>query len=210
MGRCGAPCEGHESAQSYSVHVEGVRAAMHDSADDVVQALSTRIDRLAGALRYEEAARHRDRLSAFLRAAARYQRLRPFAECAQLVAAKRSDDGGYELHVVRHGRLVAAGVVPRGAHPRPFADALIATAEAVASGPGPTPCATAEEMECVLRWLSQPGTRLVEIDGEWSCPARGAERHRSWFSDRRDDAPFADRRRLRPVHRPARALGSFA
>jgi DNA polymerase-3 subunit epsilon len=211
MGRCGAPCAGHETAQSYAVHVDGVRAAMHTSADQLVGAVTLRISRLAEALRYEDAARHRDRLSAFLRAAARYQRLRPLAECALLVAARRTDDGGYEAHVIRHGRLVAAGTVPAGAHPRPYVDALVATAEAVATGPGPTPCATAEEMECVLRWLGQSGVRLVEIDGEWACPARGAERHCSWFNDRRDEsAPFADRRRLRPVHRPARALGSLA
>ena len=152
--------------------------------------------RLAAALRYEEAARHRDRLTAFLRAAARYQRLRPLADCAELVAARHLDGGGFELHVVRHGRLVGAGTVPVGAHPRPYVDAMVATAEAVALGPGPTPCATAEEMECVLRWLAQPGVRLVELDGVWACPALGAERHRTWFDDRRDGAtPFDDRRR---------------
>jgi DNA polymerase-3 subunit epsilon len=116
--------------------------------------------------------------------------------------------------VIRHGRLVAAGTAPPGAHPRPYVDALVATAEAVAAGPGPTPCATAEEMECILRWLGQPGVRLVDVDGEWSCPARGAERHREFFADRRDDAAYADRRRLRPVHQPARgsaqSLGSPA
>ena len=206
MGRCGAPCEGHESASAYAVHVAAVRAAMHACADDLVGAITRRIERMAATLRYEDAARHRDRLGAFLRAAARYQRLRPLADCAQLIAARRIDSGAWEIHVVRHGRLVAAGLTPAGAHPRPYVDALVATAEAVATGPGPTPCATAEEMECILRWLGQPGVRLVDIDGEWSCPAFGAERHRDLLGDRRDDAPFADRRRLRPVHQPARAL----
>jgi DNA polymerase-3 subunit epsilon len=210
MGRCGAPCEGRESVHDYGVHVAGVRAAMHVSPDRVVAALTSRITRLAGALRYEEAARHRDRLSAYLRVAARYQRLQPFADCRQLVAARRTDNGGYDVHVIRHGRLVAAGATPPGAHPRPYVDALVAAAEAVSTGPGPTPCATAEEMECILRWLTEPGVRLVEIDGEWSCPARGAERHDLFIRDRRDDAsPFADRRRLRPVHRPARVVGSL-
>jgi DNA polymerase-3 subunit epsilon len=210
MGRCGAPCEGRESTSAYAEHVEGVRAAMHASPDRVVAAVTRRIERLAAALRYEEAARHRDRLTAFLRAAARYQRLHALATCALLVAARRTDEGGFECHVIRHGRLVAAGTVPVGAQPLPYIDALRATAEVVAAGPGPTPCATAEEMECVLRWLAQPGVRLVDILGDWTCPALGAERHRGWF-DRRDDAsPFADRRHLRPVHRPARALGSPA
>jgi DNA polymerase-3 subunit epsilon len=207
MGRCGAPCEGRESATAYAVHVAAVRAAMHDCADDLVGAITRRISRLADALRYEDAARHRDRLGAFLRAAARYQRLRPLADCALLVAARRTERGGYEVHVIRHGRLAAAGTVPPGAHPRPYIDALVATAEAVAPGPGPTPCATAEEMECILRWLAEPGVRLVEVDGVWACPAGGAERHQDLLSKDRDQAaPFADRRRLRPAHRPARDL----
>src|SRR4051794_37913044 len=211
MNRCGAPCEGRESVAAYAVHVAAVRAAMHACADDLVGAITRRIERMAATLRYEDAARHRDRLGAFLRAAARYQRLRPLAECALLVAARRTERGGFEVHVIRHGRLVAAGTVPPGAHPRPYVDALIATAESVAPGPGPTPCATAEEMECILRWLDEPGVRLVEVDGEWACPADGAGRHRALLGDRRDDvAPFNDRRGLKPVHRPARAVGSFA
>jgi DNA polymerase-3 subunit epsilon len=35
--------------------------------------------------------------------------------------------------------------------------------------------ATPEEMECVLRWLEQPGTRLVEVEGEWVQPIHGAQ-----------------------------------
>jgi DNA polymerase-3 subunit epsilon len=106
------------------------------------------------------------------------------------------------MHVVRYGRLVAAGTSPPGAHPRPHLDALLATAETVTPAPPPLPAATAEEAECILRWLEQPGTRLVEIAGSWSLPARSA-----WsFMDLVDAAgqapaaakPFDDRRALRP------------
>jgi len=31
----------------------------------------------------------------------------------------------------------------------------------------------------VLRWLEQPGVRLVHLDGEWSCPVNGAARDRA-------------------------------
>jgi DNA polymerase-3 subunit epsilon len=125
------------------------------------------------------------------------------------VAAQPTADGGWQLHVVRHGRLAAAGVVPRGAAPRPYVDALVSTAESVAAGAGPTPASTAEEMDCILRWLIEPGTRLVELDGEWSCPAHGAESLAGWLetaeSARSAADPFADRRGLRPVHQPVRA-----
>lgn len=211
MGRCGAPCEGQESVAAYAVHVSGVRTAITGSPDAVVIALTTRIGRLAAALRYEEAARHRDRLAVFLRATARYQRLAALGRCQQLVAARRTDDEGFELHVVRHGRLAAAGTVPAGAAPRPYVDALLATAETVTPAAGPVPCATAEEMECILRWLDQPGVRLVELDGEWTCPSAGAERHRQLAATALDAAePLRDRRGLRPAHRPARALRSPA
>ena len=66
-------------------------------------------------------------------------------------------------------------------------------------------------MECVLRWLDQPGVRLVELDGEWTCPSGGAERHRGLLDTVREISPYADRRGLRPTHRPARGpLGSSA
>ncbi len=29
----------------------------------------------------------------------------------------------------------------------------------------------------MLRWLESPTIRLIEIDGEWTCPVNGATRH---------------------------------
>ena len=213
MRRCGAPCTGPaaggESTQAYAVHVTAFReAALHDPSA-VVQTLTARIAALSRAERFEDAAAARDRLAAFVRAAARSQRLAALTALPELVAARPTSDRGWELAVVRHGRLAAAGTVPRGAHPVPYVDALVATAETVLPGPGPLPAATAEEVECVLRWLEQPGTRLVRLVGTWASPARGAGRLRSWLdaadAARAAVAPFADRRGLRPQSRPARA-----
>jgi DNA polymerase-3 subunit epsilon len=210
MGRCGAPCDGRESVGEYATHVDIVRDAIESDGRAVVKALLGRIETLAAMLRYEDAAAQRDRLAAFVRAAARGQRLAALARCAQLVAARATADHGYEVAVVRHGRLAAAGTIPPGAAPRPYVDALIATAETVLSHEaGPTAYATAEEIECVLRWLEQPGTRLVEVDGAWACPAYGAGGQRMLLdlaiALAPDADPFGDRRDLRPVHRPARA-----
>ena len=127
----------------------------------------------------------------------------------ELVAARPTADLGWELAVVRRGRLVAAGVVPRGAHPAPYVDALLSSAEVVLPGPGPLPAATAEEVGCVLRWLEQPGTRLVRLEGTFASPAFGAGAQRSWLDaaaeGRAAARPFDDPRALRPVARPARA-----
>jgi len=210
MGKCGAPCDGRESPDDYALHVAAVRAAMTTDARGLVQSVLHRIETLAAMLRYEDAALQRDRLAAFVRAAARGQRLAALASCRQLVAAKATVEGGYEVIVVRHGRLAAAGTIPAGAAPRPYVDALIATAETVlVESAGPTACASAEEIECVLRWLESPGTRLVEVDGSWACPAYGAGGQRVLLDLAielpSDTDPFGDHRGLRPVHQPARA-----
>ena len=207
LDRCGAPCEGRQSVDEYAELTARVRTAIESDARAVVKSLLRRIELLADVERYEDAAQSRDRLAAFVRAAARGQRLVALARCPQLAAARLRPDNGYELAVIRHGRLAAAGVVPPGAAPRPYLDALVATAETVVhDGAGPTACASAEEMECVLRWLETPGTRLVEVVGTWSCPAYGAGGQRALLEfDLADDVdPFGDRRRLRPVHQPAR------
>jgi DNA polymerase-3 subunit epsilon len=208
MGRCNAPCAGLESVAEYGLHVDGVRLAIEHDPRRLVDALVRRIGRLSERERYEEAASHRDRLAAFLRTAARMQRLRSLTGCPELVAARPAFAGGWELAVVRYGRLAGAGESPRGASPWPYVDALLATAETVLPGPGPLPAASAEETECVLRWLEQPGSRLVKLEGTWSSPAFGAGGLREWmdlaYEGQKAVMTAEARRRLRPVHRPAR------
>jgi DNA polymerase III subunit epsilon len=203
MGRCGAPCEGGESVAAYGQHVEAVRVAFTADARRLVERLQTRIERLADHQRYEEAAVHRDRMVVFVRTAARTQRIAALAAVPHLVAARRIDEGGWEVHVVRFGRLAGAGRTPPGQDPKPYLEALVATAETVASAPPPLPAATVEETECILRWLETPGTRLVEVDGVWALPAGGAGSLGTLVgaADVADRAarPFDDRRGLRPA-----------
>lgn len=176
MGRCGAPCAGLETRDGYAVHAALARHAMLTDVGRVHSALSARMERLSAEQRYEEASVERDHLAAFVRAAARMQRLSALTRLPHLVAAAPAFDGGWELHVIRYGRLAAAGVMPRGAHPTAYVDSLVATAEQVRPGLGPTPAASAEESESILRWLESPGVRLVRVDGEWALPVNGAAR----------------------------------
>ena len=212
MRRCGAPCLGPEhgeSVEAYAAHAAAYRAAVGGDPAAVVEALTSRISALAADERFEDAAAQRDRLTAFVRATATLQRLQALTCVPELVAARPTADLGWEVAVVRRGRLVAAGTIPRGAHPSPYVDALLSTAETVLPGPGPLPAATAEEVECVLRWLELPGTRLVRLEGTYASPAFGAGGRRGWLEaaqDARSAAhPFDDRRRLRPQAQPARA-----
>jgi DNA polymerase-3 subunit epsilon len=99
-------------------------------------------------------------------------------------------------------------VIPRGADAHQYVRELTASAETVGSAPGPVPAATAEESERILRWLESPGVRLVDVDGEWTCPVAGATRHLALHDavnqSRLTLVPFDDRRAVSPVSRPAR------
>ena len=177
MGRCLSPCDGSTDALTYTAVVRRLRATMLERPDDVLDAVGRTMGALALDERFEEAGRHRDRLRAFLRAAARTQRLSALTACREVVAASRGTDGRWAVHVVRHGRLAAAGVIPPGGDAHAFVASLRAGAETVLGAPGPVPAATAAESERVLSWLEQPGVRLVDVEGSWTCPVGGAGGH---------------------------------
>lgn len=177
MGRCGAPCTGAQDVDAYAAVVAQVRAAMVLDPSPVLEVHAARIAALTAAERFEEAAAWRDRLRVFVRGAARAQRSARLGGHRQLVAARRDAGGGWEVVVVRHGRLCASTVTPAGADPRPAIEALLATAEEVTPAPAPATAAHPEESDLVLRWLEEPGVRLVDLaeDDSWACPVRGAE-----------------------------------
>ena len=174
MGRCGAPCTGHQNVEDYAVIVERAAAMIAGDSREVVQALRQRMSSLSGQERYEDAGVMRDRLLHLVRAAARAQRIAPLANSAEIVAARPAPQGGWEIICVRFGRLAGTALTPRGTHPGPYIDALTTSAESVLPTPGPAPSASAEETEKILRWLESTGVRMVAIDGQWTCPVHGA------------------------------------
>jgi len=178
MGHCLSPCDGSADADEYATEVGRVRRAMTGDPADLVASVRRHMLDLARSERFEDAAVWRDRLTSFLRAAVRTQRLRELTAVDELVAAAPHPQG-YEIHVIRYGRLAAAGILPRGVHPTAWVDALLATAETVVKGFGPIPAATAEETETLLRWLDSPGLRMVR--GSWHVPLESAARHLTPF-----------------------------
>jgi DNA polymerase-3 subunit epsilon len=207
MGRCLSPCDGSVDPPSYAAVVGRLRESLLARPDAVVESVSRRMVALAEASRFEDAGTWRDRLSAFLRGAARTQRLRALTRCPEIVGARR-EDGRWVVHVIRHGRLAAAGVIPAGAHAGEWVGQLQASAETVVAGPGPTPSTTAEETEKILRWLESDGVRLVHVEGEWTCPVGGASKHLRVHDaveeSRASLVPFDDRRSIRTEHQPVR------
>jgi DNA polymerase-3 subunit epsilon len=184
MARCGAPCDGRQDREAYAAHASAAAAAMAGDPRPVVKAGMARIEALTAEQRFEEAARARDRVAAFVRGAARRQRLSALTGVAQLVAARPSaavgGQSGWEVAVVRQGRLAGSGVTTPGVPVRQSVEAIVATAETVLAGV--TAAASPEESECILRWLAGPGVRLVELDGCWASPAWGAGGLSRWLA----------------------------
>ncbi|MGH8860524.1 MAG: DEDD exonuclease domain-containing protein, partial [Jatrophihabitantaceae bacterium] len=204
IGRCAAPCEGGATPAEYAALVDLVAAAWTGDVRPLVGPLTAKLAALSDAQRFEQAAVVRDRIATVVRACARMQRVRSVSAIADLVAARPDAAGGWEISVIRHGRLAAAGVAVRGVSPYAVIEALLATADAVSSEQP----LLAEETECILRWLEAPGTRLVHASQPWALPAHGAGGMVSWLAAdaaRRAAAPFADRRVLPVLSRPARA-----
>jgi DNA polymerase-3 subunit epsilon len=202
IGKCAAPCEGGISTDEYAALVGLVASAWTGDVRPLVQPLEAKLAALSAAQRYEHAAVIRDRIATVVRACARMQRLTSLQRIAELVAARPDGDGGWELSVIRQGRLVAAGVAACGVAPWPVVEALLATADVI----DPEHMPLAEETERLLDWLEEPDTRLVRTSDAWAMPAFGAGHLRCYLGDlRRGADPFADRRRLRVESRPARA-----
>jgi DNA polymerase-3 subunit epsilon len=174
MGRCGAPCTGAQSVQEYAAVVQDAVHALGGDSRGVVTALRTRMGTLADQERFEDAGTLRDRMLALVRGMARAQRIAPLAASPEIIAARPATSGGWEAVVVRHGRRAARTVSPRGADPMPYVDAVRGSAEVVLPAHWPAPAATPEETEKILRWLESPGVRIVDLDGEWTCPVGGA------------------------------------
>ncbi|MGY2004094.1 DEDD exonuclease domain-containing protein [Blastococcus sp. SYSU DS1024] len=205
MGRCGAPCTGAQSVPEYAGVAAVFAAAVGHDPRPLLAPLLDRVERLAAEERYEDAAVLRDRVAVLVRALRRRQRLESLAAVPELVLARPDGQGGWQLSVVRLGRLAAAGNAPRGTTVRSVLPGLLATAETVPGADDPT---SVDETELVLRWLEKPGTRLVQLTGTLACPAPGTGAYSEFLarvdSGRDAQDPFADGRSLVTRARPER------
>ena len=136
LGRCGAPCVGSQSVREYAAVSEAAVAIFWGDVRRIVQALRERLQALSDQERFEDARAVRDRVAQLVRGASRTQRLAPLAAIAELVAARRTDAGGWELVCVRHGRFAGTSVAPRGTDPMIYVESLRATAEVPTPWPG--------------------------------------------------------------------------
>jgi DNA polymerase-3 subunit epsilon len=207
MGRCGAPCTGAQSREEYASVAAVFAAAVAADPDDLLAPLLTRVERLSAEGRYEDAALLRDRVAVLVRAVRRRQRLESLATVPELVLARPDGAGGWQLSVVRRGRLVAAGVAGRGRSVRGYLADLRATAE-TPLGPDDELAASVDETELVLRWMEKPGTRLVDLTGTLASRTPGTGRYTDFLArvdaGRAERDPFGDHRPLSTRVQPDR------
>lgn len=173
MGRCARPCDHSVTPADYAWLPDAVSRAWSVDVRPVLGASRSRLATLVEQQRFEEAAQIAARLEVFARAAARHHRIAALARCAQVVAAARVA-AGWEIHVVRHGRLAAAALARPGEVPQAVARDAVTAAETVRTPAGGQPAATIEEVERVAAWLERPGVRLIECDDAWAWPLHGA------------------------------------
>jgi DNA polymerase-3 subunit epsilon len=173
----------------------GRAAALIDGLDNAALAEAVRrIAELAGRQRYESAARLRDHTVAAVEVLWRGQRLQALTAVAELVAAAPDGEGGWQLAVIRHGQLAAAGMARRGVPPMPVIDAIRAGAQVVLPQPAPLGGALVEETALVARWLTAPGVRIVYTTGDegWCTKLRSAGPWAEWAASARSARVAAD------------------
>lgn len=181
VGRCSAPCVKQEAADAYESLVTKARAVMTRDPRPAYDHHLSRMRALSAEERYEEAARMRDQVRALLHGVHRWQRLTPWWESRQTVAARWSTDsyasGAWEIVVAKHGRLARSGICPPTLNPLRFAADLTASAAHVEPPSRHGGAASTEETDLIATWMETPGVRLISHDGPaLAWPISGAKR----------------------------------
>ena len=184
MGKCGAPCIGMQSIDSYRTLTEVVHTYLSVDARPVIAQHEKRMNELAVAERFEEAAEVRNRLSAFIRGSARAQKISAISKVAEIITARKFPDSSkWEFLAIRHGRLVGSALSVNGVSLSQTIESLKLTAEVVIPEDSILPASTHEEIELLLNYLETPGLRLVEVSGSWHLPVFGSGQARASMAD---------------------------
>lgn len=168
LGHCDAPCELGPGASAYPALVQAVTRSWLGDVRPVLRGGQARLAKLAAQGRYEEAGQVTERLRAYHSASLRFHRVRSLALCPELVAAAPSRRG-WDIHVIRYGRLAAA-TSASASRARQAAEEASAQAETVLAPPPGLPAGSLDEAERIASWLESPGVRLIETRGDWAWP----------------------------------------
>lgn len=107
--KCEGPCEGFVSAEDYRAMIDRVAKVLRGKTDDVVAALGAEMEQLSAALRFEEAAKARDRF----RALSVYNEKQKVVEMKEvdrdiIALALKEDDACGVVFKVRDGKVLGS------------------------------------------------------------------------------------------------------
>ena len=161
MGKCGGPClpSGDDSAA-----LAHAQAILTGECDRVWDEQMERFAELAGHERFEQAATERDRLAALMSVSKRKERLLPLLTAPEIIGAA-AESGGWEIAVIRYGRLVGSAVAHPGQNPPDVAAELAARCPQVDRPTIAGGSAHIEESEILVNWLWRTNTRLLSWHG---------------------------------------------
>ncbi len=170
LGHCLAPCDGRIGRAEYNLMIDRVAAAFAADCAELARQMLAEAHRHARGGEYERATKWRDALQTIAEAVVATHRHAMLTGCRELVAARPTPAAGWEIHVIRRGRLAAAGVSARGADPRAAVERLRTGAEVI----GEAPAANLTELSHLQHWLSGAGVRLVVAEPALSMPNTAA------------------------------------
>jgi len=164
LGVATCPCAGTISQSDYRVIVDRVVDGLTRDPSLLLDPLAARMQALAQAQRYEEAADMRNRAAALARVLTRQRRLDALRQAGRL-ELRLPDDA---WAVVEAGLLQSTGT-DGGGHPPP---GLPLPVEGTGDPRGPLPRHMADEVATIASWLDSRATkvRIVACAGELSSP----------------------------------------
>lgn len=172
LGRCGGPCAGESDPTAYAHGIGGVAQLLSGEPADFLARCRARMAELTREERFETAAQVRDATTGLLSALAAAERRTSMSAVEEIIAAAPRADG-WEIAIIRWGRLAGSVHVPAHVNPYPAIEALAQTAEHVDRPAAGEEQTLEQESALIHRWLSDGRTRLVRTTADWSEPRLG-------------------------------------
>ncbi|WP_054953521.1 DEDD exonuclease domain-containing protein [Flaviflexus massiliensis] len=156
MGRCDAPCLTGITQPA----VPRTASNLSGLIDETVEKALENMREMSSREEFERAAEERDRLSSLIKTAARKENLRLLTSVPEL-RASRPGKKGWEIVVIRYGRLAGTATVSSAHEVLGMAETLAATTPPVQEPTLACGAAPVEETELLFAWIFSPGTRLL-------------------------------------------------
>jgi DNA polymerase-3 subunit epsilon len=171
INKCGAPCIGNQSMASYSEITATYRNLLEEDFRSLHDQFHLKMAELSLNEEFEAAIEIRDKYSHLLRAASRIERINSIAKLPLLIVALPKENH-WEFISVKYGRLAASNLSTATTSVSEALAALELISEQVITE-GFLQNVNYEEVELILKFLEEPGARIVKVEGQYSFAAFG-------------------------------------